>query len=143
MEGDTELLLDLTWQPVPVGVVQADLERLEPAQNGRADPAGSHRPHLHPLEVVGAGHAVGDVPTALDHPLVGGDVVANERQNHHHHMLGDADAVRVRDLGNRDPALDRRLQINVIRADPRRDRQLQLRRLGDPLGGQVGGPERL
>ena len=39
--------------------------------------------------------------------------------------------------------LDRRLQINVIRADPRRHSQLQLGRLRDPLGGQIRRPKRL
>ena len=58
-------------------------------------------------------------------------------------MLGDADAVGVGDLGDRDPALDRGLQVDVVGADPGGDRELQVRRLGDPLGGQVGGPEGL
>ena len=31
----------------------------------------------------------------------------------------------------------------MVGADPGGDRQLQVRRLGDPLGGQVGGPEGL
>ena len=51
--------------------------------------------------------------------------------------------LRVGDLGDRDAALDRGLQIDVVGADARGDRQLQLGRLGDPLGGQIGGPERL
>ena len=58
-------------------------------------------------------------------------------------MLRHADAVGVGDLGDGDTVLDSRLQIDVVGSDPRRDRQLQLRRLGDPLGRQVGGPERL
>ena len=79
----------------------------------------------------------------VDHPLVGRDVVAHQRQDHHHDVLGDADAVAVGDLGDGDPAVDRRLEVDVVRADPGGDRELQLRRLGDPLGGQVRGPERL
>ena len=75
--------------------------------------------------------------------LVGGDVVADQRQDHHHDVLGDADAVRVGDLGDGEAVLDRRLQVDVVGADPGGQRQLQVRRLGDPLGGQVGGPERL
>ena len=39
-------------------------------------------------------------------------------------MLGHADAVGIGDLGDGDPTLDRRFQINVVRADPRRDSQL-------------------
>ena len=79
----------------------------------------------------------------VDHLLVGGDVVADQGQDHHHHVLGDADAVRVGDLGDGESALDRRLQVDVVGADARGQRQLQVRCLGDPLGGQVGGPERL
>ena len=51
--------------------------------------------------------------------------------------------LRVRDLGDRHAVLDRRLQVDVVGADAGGQRELQLRRLGDPLGGQVGGPERL
>ena len=39
--------------------------------------------------------------------------------------------------------IDGRLKIDVIRADARRDGQFELGGLGDPLGRQVGGPERL
>ena len=125
------------------GVVEAHLERLQAPQHGGADPAGGHGSDLHPLDVIGAGHAVGDVPAAVDHPLVGGDVVADQRQDHHHHVLGDADAVAVGDLGDRHPGVHRRLQVDVVGADPGGDRELQVRGLGDPLGGQVRGPERL
>ena len=58
-------------------------------------------------------------------------------------MLGHADAVGRGDLGDGDLALDRRFQINVVEADPRRDNQPQPRRLRDPLSRQVGRPERL
>ena len=51
--------------------------------------------------------------------------------------------LRVGDLGDGDAALDRGLQVDVVRADAGRDRQLQVRRLGDALGGQVRRPERL
>ena len=58
-------------------------------------------------------------------------------------MLGHADTVGIGDLGDRDPTLDRRFQINVVRAYPRRDREVQPGRLRDPLSRQVGRPERL
>ena len=58
-------------------------------------------------------------------------------------MLGDADAVAVRHLGDRDAVRDRGVEIDVVGADPGGDRELQVRRLGDPLRGQVRGPERL
>ena len=136
-------LLDLVVEPVLVGVVQVDVERLEAAEHAEADAAGAERADRHALQVVGALHAVGDVPAALRHPLVGRDVVAHQREDHHHDVLGDADAVGVRDLGDGDAVLHRRLQVDVVGADAGGDRQLQVRRLGDPLGGQVGRPERL
>ena len=58
-------------------------------------------------------------------------------------MLRHADAVGIGDLGDGDPVLDRRLQVDVVGADSRRDGQLQPRRVRDPLGRQVGRPERL
>ena len=143
VEGDSELLLDLGRQPVAVRVVQPDLERLQAAEHGRADAARTDGADLHALEVVRARHGVGDVPAPLEDDLVRGQVVADERQDHHHDVLGDADRVRVRHLGDRDLVVDRGLEVDVIRADPGRHGQLQVRRLGDPLRGQVRGPERL
>ena len=40
VERQAEFLLDLGRQPVPVGVVQLDVERLEPAQHRQADATG-------------------------------------------------------------------------------------------------------
>ncbi len=68
VEGEAELLLDLGRQPVPVGVVQADLERLQTPQHRRPDPTRADRADLHALEVVRAGGAVGDVPAAARRP---------------------------------------------------------------------------
>ncbi|SKU20184.1 Uncharacterised protein [Mycobacteroides abscessus subsp. abscessus] len=72
-----------------------------------------------------------------------GQVVAHQRQDLHHRVLGDTDAVAVGHLGDRDSGLDGRIQINVIRADTGRQCQLELRRLGNSLGTEVGRPERL
>jgi len=140
---DVELLLDRGREAVPIGVVQPDLEWLQPPQHGPADATGADRADLHALQVVGPRHAVGDVPATVDDPPMGRDVVPHEGEDHHHHVLGHADAVAVRHLGDGDRALDRRLEIDVIRADPRRHRQLEVRRLGDPLRGQICRPERL
>ena len=126
-----------------IGVVQLDVERLQAAQHGQADAAGRDGSHLHALEVVRALDAVGDVPAASHDPSVGGDVVAHQREDHHDDVLGDADRVRVGDLGDGDPAVDRRLQVDVVGADARGDGDLQIPRLGDPLGSEVGGPEGL
>ena len=143
MEGHAELLLDLGRQAVSVRVVEADVERLQPAQHRGADPPGADGADLHPFEVVRAGHGVGDVPAAVDSPLVRGQVVAHEDENQHDHVLGDADAVAVGDLRDGDSAVDRRLEIDMIRADPRRDRELQVGRHGEALRRQVRGPEGL
>ena len=64
-------------------------------------------------------------------------------EDHHHDVLGDADAVRVGDLGDGQAVLDRGLQVDVVGADAGGQRELQVRRARDPLGGQVGRPERL
>ena len=101
--GHAELALDLLRKSVSIGVVQSHLKRLQPPEYSRTDPTGSDRPDLHPFEVVRPGDAVGDVPAALDDPLIRGDVVADQRQDHHHHMLGHADAVGIGDLGDGDP----------------------------------------
>ena len=143
MKRHAELPLDLCRQAVAVGVVQPDIERRKAPQHRRADPSRRDRPDLHPLQVVLARGAVGDVPAAVHHPLIGRDVVAYEREDHHHDVLGDADAVAVGDLGDRDPALDGGLQIDVVRSDSSRHGELQPGRLGDPLGRQVRRPERL
>ena len=70
--GEAQLALDLGRQAVLVGVVQPHVERLQPPQHGRADPPGGDRADLHPLQVVGARDAVGDVPAAVEHPRCDG-----------------------------------------------------------------------
>src|SRR5512132_2841538 len=126
-----------------VGVVQLDVEGLQASQYGRADPPRGYGAYGHALEVIGPRYAIGDVPAVLHDPLVGGDVVAHQRQDHHDHMLGDTDAVAVRHLGDGDAVIDRSLEVDVVGADPRRDREPQLRRLRDALGSQVRGPKGL
>ena len=41
------------------------------------------------------------------------------------------------------PRVDRGLQVDMVGADPGGQRELQILRLGDPLGGQIGRPEGL
>ena len=143
MEGEAEFLLDRLGQPVLVVVMQLDVERLQPAQRREADAAGGDGADIHAFEVVGALDAIGDVPAASDHPAVGGDVVAHQRQDHHDDVLGHADGIAVRHLGDGDALVHRGLKIGVIRADAGGDDQLELFRLLDPLLGHVSGPERL
>src|SRR5690606_895292 len=143
VEGEAQLLLDLAGQPVPVGVVQVHVERLEAAQYRGADPAGRDGADVHALQVVGARDRVGDVAAALVHDPVGRQVVPEQREDHQHHVLGDADAVAVGDLGDGDAVPDGGLQVDVVGADAGGQRERQPGRAGDPLGGEVGGPERL
>src|SRR5713226_2375407 len=126
-----------------VGVAQLDVEGLQAPQHSRADPPRGNGAYGHALEVVGPRYAIGDVPAVLHDPSVGGDVVPHQRQDDHDHMFGDTDAVAVRHLCDGDAVIDRSLEGDVVGADPRRDREFQLRRLRDPLGRQVRGPKRL
>src|SRR3546814_1637980 len=88
-------------------------------------------------------HAIGDVPAALADPVVGRDVIADEAEDHHHDMLGNADRVAEGGLGHRDAGLDRRVEIDMVGTDTSSERELKLVRLGDALGRQIGGPEGL
>src|SRR3546814_6375610 len=46
-------------------------------------------------------------------------------------------------LGHRDAGLDRRVEIDMVGTDTSSERELELGRLGDALGRQIGGPEGL
>ena len=143
VKGQAQLPFHLVRKPVAIGVVEIDVETLEPPQHAGADAPGGDRSDGHPLEVVGPLDAVGDVPSTPDDPPVGRDVVAHERQDHHHHVLRHTDAVRIGHLGHGHPLRRGRLQVDVVRADTCGDGELQFRSLGNPLRGQVGRPERL
>src|SRR6202034_4134859 len=96
---------------------------------------------VHALDVVGLFNAVGDIPAAVRRPLVGGNEIAHQREDLHDGVFGDADAVAEGHLGDRDPARDRGVEIDVVRTDPGGQGQLQILRFGDPLGGQVCRPK--
>ncbi|CDN65193.1 hypothetical protein I35_7636 [Burkholderia cenocepacia H111] len=140
---ERERLLDRRIEPMALRVVQMQAERLQPAQHREADAPRADRAEMHPFDVVAARHAVGDVPAALLRDRMRRQVVAHQRERRHHHVLGDADAVRAGDFGNGDVRACGRIQVDVIGADAGRQRELQLRRAGDPFGAQVRGPERL
>ena len=101
----TQFLLDFSRQPVAVGVVQLHVERLQPAQHREADTSGRHGADMHAFEIIGALDAIGDVPAAFAHPIVRRDVIAHEAKDHHHHVLGHADAVAIGDFRHRDSCL--------------------------------------
>ena len=114
MEREAQFFSDLDREPVAVGIVELHVERFQPAQHGQTDAARGDGADGHAFDVVGPLDAVGDVPAALNDPLVGRDVVADQAQDHHHHVLGDADAVAERDLGHGDPMFHGGLQVDVI-----------------------------
>ena len=93
MPDEIELLLDRFRKAVTIRVVQMHVEGLQAAQHREADPAGGDRAHMHALDIIGARDTVGDVLAALHHPLVGGNVVPHEPEDHHHDMFGDADRI--------------------------------------------------
>ena len=119
------------------------IEGFQALQHGKANAAGGDGADMHAFDVIGALDAVGDVPAALHHPLIGRNVIAHEREDHHDHMLGDADRIAEGDFGDCDTLVHRRLKIGVIGADSRSDHEFKFRRLGEPRGGHVGRPERL
>ena len=94
--------------------MQFDVESLKPSKRGSADTTRSDRADAHALNVVRTRDAIGNIPAPVDSLLVGGQIISHQRQNHHYDMFGDADAVAVGDLGDRDAVLHRRLQIDVI-----------------------------
>ena len=79
-------------------------------------------------------------PPSVD-PLVGRNEIAHQRQDLHHRVLGDADAVAEGHFGNRDPAGDRRVEINMVRTDPSGQGKLEVLGFGDPLGSQIRRPK--
>jgi hypothetical protein len=80
------------------------------AEHGKTDTAGGDSANVHALDIIGPFEAVGDIPTTLHSPLVGGNVVPHELENHHHGVFGDADRIVVGDLGDRNPAIDLQLE---------------------------------
>jgi hypothetical protein len=69
---------------------------------------------MHAFEVIGPLDAVGDVPAAFAYPVMRGDIIAHQAENHHHHMFGHADAVRIGDLRDGDPMLISGFEVGVI-----------------------------
>src|SRR5438105_5728789 len=89
--GDAELALHVCGQAMAVEIMEVHVERLEPAEYRAADPPRSDGPDVHFLDIIGTRDAIGDVPAALQDPVVRWEVIAHEAEDHHHYMLGDAD----------------------------------------------------
>ena len=58
-------------------------------------------------------------------------------------MFGDADRIGTGEFGHRDIAVAGGLEVGMVQPDLSGNRELQPGRLGDALGGELGGPERL
>src|SRR5262249_48424555 len=143
MEGEVKLLLDLLRQAVLVRIMQLHIEGFESTQHSKSDTACAHTADTHAFEVIGALNTICDVPAALDDPTIGGDVVSDERQNQHHHMLSDTDRIGKGYLSNRDPLVHGCLKIGMVGTDAGGDDQLELLSFVDALLGHVGWPEGL
>src|SRR5438105_613361 len=100
-----------------IGVVKMHVEGLQSLEHRQADTPRRYGTHMHAFDVIATGDAVGDVPAAFDYPLVGRDIVANQTEDHHDHMLGDGDGIAIGDLGDGNAAVDGRLEVDVIGAD--------------------------
>jgi hypothetical protein len=93
------------------------------------------------LEVERVARNLGDGPVAaLDH-LVRGDEVADEEEDAHHDVLRDGDDVGAGDLEDLDPALDGRVEVDVVRADAGGDAELEVLRRVDELAREVARVE--
>lgn len=124
--------------------MQLDIERLHETQHTQTNAASSDNTNIHTLNVVRLGDAVGNVPAALlAGPLVGGDVVAHETENHHNGVLGNTVGVGVSDLSNSDTGLVGSIEIDVVRTNTSSQSQLEVLGPRDAISVKVGGPEGL
>src|SRR5262245_13765202 len=126
-----------------VRVMELHAEGLEPAQHSETDAAGGDSADTHPFEVIGTLNGISDIPAAPDDPAISRDVVTNERQDHHHYVLGDADRIGEGDLSDRDAFIHGGLEIYMVGANARRDNEFKFLRFLETLPCQVCRPERL
>src|SRR5580704_16286160 len=116
MENHVEFFLDRFWQALPIEIMQMHVKRLQPPQDSSANSSGSHRSDVHTFDVVRTLYAIGDIPSALYYPPIRGQVVAYEREDHHHRMFGDADRIGIGYFGHGDATVDRSLEIDMVGA---------------------------
>ena len=138
-----QLLFDIGGKPVPVGVVELDVERFHSFQDRQTDSAGGHHAHIHSLDVVGPGNGFGNVPTSPDDPTVLGKVVPDQRQHLHNGVFRDADAVAPGHFADGDVPVDGCLEVDVVRPDSGGYGQLEVDGFFNPLGREIRGPEGL
>src|SRR5229473_4915994 len=78
MIGHVQFPLDVSRKPMLIRVMQFDIERFQPPQDRRTDPACANCSDLHAFQIVSTDDTVGDVPAPLDYPLVGRNVVSHQ-----------------------------------------------------------------
>ena len=78
MPGEVQLFFDRLRQTVAVIIVQMHIEGFQAPQYGKPNAAGGDGADMHAFDVIGALHAIGDIPAALHHPLIGRNVIAHE-----------------------------------------------------------------
>src|SRR5260370_22518259 len=93
MKGNAKLLFDCWRQTMPVGVLKIDVKWFHTSQYGKANPACADDADIHPLKIIRARHAISDIPTTLQHPLMRRNIITHEREDHRHRMLCCAHAV--------------------------------------------------
>src|SRR5262249_707375 len=118
-------------------------EGLKSPQHSKTDTARGHSTDIHAFEIIRTLYTICDVPAASDNPTIGGDIVSDECQNHHHHMLRNTDRVGKGYLGNGDSTVHRCLKVGMIGTDASSDDQLELFSFIDAFLGHVGRPEGL
>ena len=77
MPSEVQFLLNRVGEPVPVVVVKMHVEGLQAAEHRKADAAGGDCTDVHALDIIRPRDAVGDIPAAPHHQLVGRYVVAD------------------------------------------------------------------
>src|SRR5258705_7041567 len=96
-----------------VGVGELQVEWFEAAKPRQADASCRNRADIHSFHIIGACDTVGDIPATLHDPLVGGDIISHEAEDHHDYMFGYADRVAVGHFGHRHTAVHCGLQIDM------------------------------
>src|SRR5215211_2526203 len=94
-----------------------------------------------PLEVMRVRGDLAYAPAAFDDVFVGWQEIPDEHQYLHGGVLGDADGVGTGDLRDRNAPLGGLSQVHMVRPDPGREDELEVRCLTEHLAGDIDRPE--
>jgi hypothetical protein len=123
--------------------VKLHVEGSHAPEHGEADAACGDGAEVHAFNIIRALDAISDVPAAVDYLLVGGDEVADEREDLHAHVLGDRDTVAEGDLSDGRLAVSGSFKIDMVRTNAGSHAKLEVGGHRETFGGDVRGPERL